>query len=80
MAEDGHLNPSAVLSEAIDTLRADGHADLAAAVERVDAYLRELAVAHTEIAMVSDRALDRGDALLNPADTTLPASPDRRTS
>lgn len=77
VSANDNLDPSVVLAEAIDRLRADGHADLAAAVERVDAYLRELAVAHTEIALASDRALQRGDALLSPADASLPGSSDR---
>lgn len=73
----GQLDPAAVLTQAAERLRADGHADLAESVERVDAYLRELAVAQTEIALASDRALQRGDALLS-HDTTLPRSSDHR--
>ena len=67
MSEDGQLDPAAVLAAAIDRLHADGHADLAEAVQRVDAYVRDLAVAHTEIALVGDRLLERGQAVLGPA-------------
>ena len=78
VAEESHLDPSVVLAAAIDRLRADGHEDLAAAVERVDAYVRELAVAHTEIALASDRVLERGSSLLGGADTVLPVPPGRQ--
>lgn len=72
---NGQLNPSAVLAAAADQLSSDGHADLAAAVQRVAGYLRELAVAHTDIAQASDRVLERGEALLDAAATDVPSLP-----
>jgi hypothetical protein len=80
VADDGRQASSAVLAAASDRLHADGHADLAAAVRCVDAYLRDLAVAHTEIALVSGRVLDRVEALLGAAPTGLPSSTGRRTA
>jgi hypothetical protein len=46
----------------------------------VDAHLRDLAVAHTGIALVSGRVLDRVEALLGAAPTGLPSSTGRRTA
>lgn len=65
--KNDQLEPSAVLAAAIDRLTADGHADLAAAVQRVNEYLRDLAAAHTEIALASARVLEHGEALLGAA-------------
>lgn len=72
--ENGQLDPSAVLAAAIERLSADGHVDLAAAVRRVNEYLRDLAAAQTEIALASDRIVERGEALLSAAPAT-PATP-----
>ena len=77
-AADGQLDPAAVLAAAMDRLTADGHADLAAAVQRVDEYLRDLAAAHTEITLANDRLLERGEALLSTAPTDLPSAPGQR--
>lgn len=58
------LDPATVLADAIAQLNADGHRQLAVELRRVDAYLRQLAVAHTEIAQVSDHVLEHGEQLL----------------
>jgi hypothetical protein len=77
--ENDQLEPSAVLAAAVDRLVGDGHADLAAAVQRVSEYLRDLAAAHTEIALASDRVIQRGDALLSTAPAEPPTATDRRS-
>ena len=63
-SDGGQLDPTTVLADASTRLRADGHHQLADDVARVDEYLRQLAVAHTEIALASDRVLEQGSETL----------------
>lgn len=58
------IDPAIVLADAIVQLRADGHGELADALQHVDAYLRQMAAAHTEIAMASNHLRDQTPGLL----------------
>jgi hypothetical protein len=59
------IDPAAVLTDAITQLRADGHGELADALQHVEAYLRLLAATHTEIAMASDHLIEQAPDLLS---------------
>ncbi len=55
---DDILNPAAVLQHAAAQLRADGHAELAASLERLGTYLSRQAAAQTEAILAGGQADD----------------------
>jgi hypothetical protein len=63
VAETGQLDPSAAVT---DRWRADGGADLALDLQRMDAGRRHLTVVHPEIALLLEPGRDRLQLLVPP--------------